>query len=131
MGIRPRGGEAVGRRVLAGGTLLTLAAASVVVWMGKPWSALALTVTASVGMINGLWLERVLATVLQPGKARISLGVVVVTAVRWLLWASLFGFLYLIRSRIEPWAVVVGIACFLVALGGAVVRFSRDTGGEG
>lgn len=121
----------VARRALAGGALMTLAAASIVTWMGKPWSALALTVTASVGMINGLWLERVLASVLQPGKARISGGALVVAGARWALWAVLFAFLYVMRSRIEWWAVLVGIACFLVALGVAVVRFSRDSNGEG
>jgi hypothetical protein len=121
----------VARRAFAGGALLTLAAASVVTWIGKPWSALALTVTASVGMINGLWLERVLASVLQPGKARFSSGAMAVMFARWTLWASLFVFLYVMRSRIELWAVVVGIACFLVALGGAVLGLSRDAGGEG
>lgn len=121
----------VARRALAGGAVVTVAAASVVTWIGKPWSALALTVTASVGMINGLWLERVLASVLQPGKARFSSGAMIVMVARWTLWALLFVFLYVMRSRIELWAVVVGIACFLVALGGAVVSLSRDTGGEG
>lgn len=121
----------VARRALAGGAVVTLAAASVVTWIGKPWSALALTVTASVAMINGLWLERMLASVLQPGKARFSLGAMVVMSVRWTLWALLFAFLYVLRSRIELWAVVVGIACFLVALGGAVLTLAGDTGGEG
>ncbi len=121
----------VARRALAAGTLVTAAAASVVVWMGKPWSALALTATAGVGMINGLWLERLLASVLQPGKARFTSGAVVVMLVRWTLWALLFGFLYLVRSRIEPWAVIAGVACFLVALGGAVARASQHIDGEG
>ena len=121
----------VARRALAGGAVVTLVAASVVTWIGKPWSALALTVTASVAMINGLWLERVLASVLQPGKAHFSLGAMVVMVVRWTVWALLFAFLYVMRSRIELWAVVVGIACFLVALGGAVLSLSREAGGEG
>jgi hypothetical protein len=121
----------VARRALAGGAAVTLVAASIVTWIGKPWSALALTLTASVGMINGLWLEKVLASVVQPGKARISPGALVVMAARWTLWAALFVFLYLVRSRIELWAVVVGIACFLVALGGAVMSSSTHIGGEG
>jgi len=121
----------VARRALAGGVLVTVIAATFVVWIGRPWSALALTVTASVAMINGLWLERVLAIILQPGKAHISPGALGVMAARWVLWAALFGFLYLMRSRIELWAVVVGIACFLVALGGAVVGASQHAGREG
>ncbi len=121
----------IARRALAGGALLTLAAASVVTWLGKPWSALALTVTASVGMINGLWLERVLASVLQPGKARVSPGALVVAIARWTLWALLFAFLYVLRDRVELWAVAVGIACFLAALGGAAVGLSRKGEGKG
>ena len=121
----------VARRALAGGALLTLAAATVVVCLGKPWSALALTVTASISMINGLWLERLLAGVLQPGRPHFSPRALVVMAVRWTLWAALFGFLYVMRGRVELWAVVVGIACFLVALGGAVTGFSKRAEGEG
>jgi hypothetical protein len=121
----------VARRALAGGALLTLAAAATVTALGKPWSAFALTVTASVGMINGLWLERTLASVLQPGKARFSPAAMALTVARWTLWVALFAFLYLLRKRVEWWAVLVGIACFLAALGGAAVRASGDGEGEG
>jgi hypothetical protein len=121
----------VARRALTGGVLVTLAAATVVVWMGKPWSALVLTVTASISMINGLWLEKVLATVLQPGKPHVSPGALVVMAARWMLWAALFGFVYVVRGRVELWAVVGGIACFLCALGGAAATASRQGDEEG
>jgi len=121
----------VARRALAGGALLTLAAAAIVTGLGKPWSAFALTVTASVGMINGLWLERTLASVLQPGKARFSPGAVALTIARWALWVALFAFLYVLRKRVEWWAVLVGIACFLAALGGAAVRSSANGEGKG
>ena len=72
--------------------MLTLAAASLVVWLGKPWSALALTVTSAVGMINGLWLEGLLVGILQPGKARVGRGAVALLIGRWALWALLFRF---------------------------------------
>lgn len=112
----------VARNALATASLLTVAAASLVVWMGKPWSALALTVTAAVGMINGLWLEGLLAGILQPGKARVTRGAVAILVARWALWGLLFVFLYLMRSRVELWAVAAGVACFLVALAGAGMR---------
>ncbi len=121
----------VARRALAGGSVLTLATASLVAWRGKPWSALALTVTSAVGMINGLWLEGLLAGLLQPGKARVTRGVVGVMIARWALWAALFVVLYLLRSRIELWAVAGGVACFLVALAGAALNAPRGEGREG
>jgi hypothetical protein len=119
------------RQALTGGVLITLAVASLVTWLGKPWSALALTVTAAVGMINGLWLEGLLGRMLQPGKAWVSPRTLTLLVARWALWVLLFGFLYLIRRRIEPWAVVVGIACFLAALGAAGLKVSRHTRREG
>ena len=121
----------VARRALRTGAVLTLAAASLVAWLGKPWSALALTVTSAVGMINGLWLEGLLAVILQPGKARVAWGAVALLIGRWALWGLLFGFLYLMRSRIELWAVAVGVACFLAALASAGMRAPEHDGREG
>lgn len=123
--------EVVARRALATGAVLTLAAASVVGWLGKPWSALALTVTSAVGMINGLWLEELLAGILQPGKARMAWGAVMLLIARCALWGLLFGFLYLMRSRIELWAVAVGVGCFLAALASAGMRSPEHDGPEG
>jgi hypothetical protein len=120
----------IARRALATGVVLTLAAASLVVFLGKPWSALALTVTAAVGMINGLWLEGLLAGILQPGKARVARGTLALLVARWALWGLLFGFLYLIRSRVEPWAVIAGVACFLAALAGAGMTAAKQGGRE-
>lgn len=120
----------IARRALSGGAVLTLAAASLVVWLGKPWSALALTVTSAVGMINGLWLEGLLVGILQPGKARVGRGAVALLISRWALWALLFGFLYLIRSRIELWSVIAGVGCFLTALAGAGMMAARRAGRE-
>jgi hypothetical protein len=126
-----RSGEVVARWALASGAVLTLAAASLVAWLGKPWSALALTVTAAVGMINGLWLERLLAGVLQPSKARVTWGAAALLIARWALWGLLFGFLYLMRSRVELWAVAVGVGCFLAALASAGIRAPGHDGREG
>jgi hypothetical protein len=120
----------IARRALATGVVLTLAAASLVVFLGKPWSALALTVTAAVGMINGLWLEGLLAGILQPGKARVARGTLALLVARWTLWGLLFGFLYLIRSRVEPWAVIAGVACFLAALAGTGMTAAKQGGRE-
>ncbi len=121
----------VARRALASGAVLTLAAASLVVWLGKPWSALALTVTSTVGMINGLWLEGLLAGILQPGKARVAWGAAALLIARWALWGLLFGFLYLLRSRVELWSVAVGVGCFLAALASAGLRTPEHDGREG
>jgi hypothetical protein len=121
----------VARRALKMGAVLTLAAASLMAWLGKPWSALALTVTSAVGMINGLWLERLLAGVLQPGKARVAWGAGALLIARWALWGLLFGSLYLMRSRIELWAVAVGVACSLAALASAGMRAPEHHGREG
>jgi hypothetical protein len=120
----------IARRALTTGVVLTLAAASLVVWLGKPWSALALTVTSAVGMINGLWLEGLLDGILQPGKARVARGAVALLVARWVLWGLLFGFLYLVRRRVELWAVVAGVACFLVALAGAGMAAAKPGGRE-
>ncbi|OFV82383.1 MAG: hypothetical protein A2Y78_15900 [Acidobacteria bacterium RBG_13_68_16] len=120
----------IARRALASGAVLTLATASLVAWLGKPWSALALTVTSAVGMINGLWLEGLLVGILQPGKARVGRGAVALLIGRWALWALLFGFLYLIRSRIEPWSVIAGVGCFLTALAGAGMTAAKRAGRE-
>jgi hypothetical protein len=98
------------------GLALALAAGIVLILLDKPLSALALTVTAGVAIINGLWLERLLYKVLQPGRPRFSRGAVVLLLVRLALWGALFGTLYAVRERIELWAVAVGLGCYLVAL---------------
>ena len=105
------------RQALQPGIPLTLAAAAVVGWLGKPWSALALTVTAAVGIINALLLESLLGRVLQPGTPHLTRGTVGLLAARWALWGGVFVAWYLMRKRIELWAVAVGVACSLAALG--------------
>jgi predicted outer membrane lipoprotein len=119
------------RRALTVAVPVTLAAAAVVNWLGKPWSALALTVTAAVGIINGLWLEGVLKGVLQPGRPHVTRAAVGLLIARWALWGLLFVVLYLMRERIELWSVAVGVACFLVALGIAGMRVADRGGQEG
>ena len=119
------------RRAVTVAIPVTLAAAAVVGWLGKPWSALALTVTAAVGIINGLWLEGVLMGVLQPGKPRVTRAAVWLFVARWALWGLLFAALYLMRERIELWSVAVGVACFLFALGVAGARVADRCGREG
>lgn len=98
------------------GIPLTLAAAGVAGWFGGPWNALALTVAAGVGIINAFLLEGLFGRMLQPGAPHLTRGVVGLAAARWALWGGLFVGWYLMRRRIELWAVAVGVACFLVAM---------------
>ena len=121
----------VSRRAVIVAIPVTLVAAAIVDWLGKPWSALALTVTAAVGIINGLWLEGLLAGVLQPGRPRVTRAAAGLFAARWALWGLLFAVFYLMRERIELWSVAVGVACFLVALGVAGTRVADRSGREG
>jgi len=121
----------VARRAVLVGVPVTLAAAAVVDWFGRPWSALALTATATVGMINGLWLEGLLEGMLQPGRPRMSRPVVFALAARWVLWGLLFAVLVLLRERVELWAVAVGVACFLVAIGVAGTQTADRESREG
>jgi hypothetical protein len=119
------------RRALAGAAALTLGAAAVVALAGKPWSALALTASGAVAMINGLWLEGVLNKLLQPGKPRVSWGVVWVLFMRWALWVLLLLVVLALRSRVEAWVIAVGATCFLVAVTAAALRQDRrHVGGE-
>jgi hypothetical protein len=108
-------------RAAAIGLALALAAGIVLILLDKQLSALALTVTTGVAIINGLWLERLLVKVLQPERPRFSRGAVVLLLVRFVLWGGLFGALYAVRERIELWAVAVGLGCYLVALAAAGV----------
>jgi hypothetical protein len=109
------------RRALGGASVITSGASAVVVWLGKPWSALALILTACVAIINGLWLEGLLAQVLQPGRARVTRWAAALGIGRLGLWGVLFWLLYLLGDRVELWAVAVGVTCVLVALLGAGV----------
>ena len=105
------------RQALRPGIPLTLAATALVGWLAGPWNAAALTVTAGVGMINAFLLERLFGRVLQPGAPYLTGGASWLLAARWALWGGLFVGWYLMRRRIELWAVAVGVACFLAALG--------------
>jgi len=106
-------------RAAAVGLALALTFGIILILLDKPLSALVLTATAAVAIINGLWLERLLVNVLQPGRPRVSRGAVVLLVGRLLLWGALFGVLWLLREHVELWAVAVGLGCFLVALGAA------------
>lgn len=101
------------------------------VTVGRRWDAFVLTTTTAVGIINTLWLEAVLARVLQPGVPRVSRGAVAVVVGRFALWVLLFAALYVIRDRVSVWAVAAGIGCFLAALAlSGAGRQSEDPGEE-
>ena len=120
----------VARRAAVVGVALT-GSAAVIVWaMGRPDAAVVLTGTAVVGMINAIWLEGALQGLLQPGKARLSRGVVGLLAARWALWALLFGALYWFRRYVEVWAIAVGVGCFVIALASAGLRTAGDEPAE-
>jgi hypothetical protein len=106
----------VARRAVLGAAVLAFGASAIVLWLGKPWTAFALILTAAVGMISGLWLEVLLAQVLQPGKPRITRWAVLLWLGRLALWSALFGLLYVLRARVEMWGVAVGVTCVLAAL---------------
>ena len=101
---------------------ITALVASALALLGRGWDALALTLTAAVGIINTFWLEGLCAMVLQPGKLRISRRAAGVMAARFALWGVLFVVLYLLRRRLAPWAVAAGLLCYLVALGVAALE---------
>jgi hypothetical protein len=118
------------RQALRPGVPLTLAAASAVGWLGGPWNALALTVTAGVGIINAFLLEGLFGRMLQPGTSHLTRGVVGLAVARLALWGGLFVGWYLMRRRIELWAVAVGVACFLVAMSFASAGSAGDGSGR-
>jgi len=98
------------------------AAGLVLTLLDKPLSAFVLTLTVAVGIINALWLERLLELVLQPGRARFSRSAILLLIARMVLWGGLFAVVFLLRRRIEVWAVAVGIGCLLAGLAAAGVR---------
>ncbi len=113
------------------GLVLAVIAGIVLTVLGRPISALVLTVTAAVAIINGLWLEDVLTALLQPGRARVSRGAVALLIARFCVWGLLFGFLYVLRKRFELWVVAAGLGCFLVALALTGLKAGGETTGEG
>jgi hypothetical protein len=104
-------------------------AATALLAVGRPWDAVVLTLTAGVGIINALWLERTMLRVLQPGKPR-ALRAVVMGFGRLAFWVLLFAALFVVREHVSIWAVVGGITCFLVALGATGMRQRSENEGE-
>lgn len=110
---------------------LGTATALVLTLFDKPLSAFVLTLTVAVGIINALWLERLLELVLQPGRARFSWRAVLLFVARLMLWGGLFAVVFLLRRRIEVWAVAVGIGCLLAGLAAAGMRGAGDGSRQG
>lgn len=106
----------------------TAVAGIVLTALGLPLSALALTLTVAVGMINALWLERLLGRVLQPGRPRFK-GTIGLVVARFALWGFLFVVLFLLRRHIQVWVVAVGVAIVLVGL--ATVGWRGEQSGPG
>ncbi|MGE5236962.1 MAG: hypothetical protein ACM3O7_11495 [Acidobacteriota bacterium] len=112
------------------GLVLAACAGIVLVLLDRPMSAFVLTFTAAVGIINSLWLENALTRILQPGRPRVSRGAALILLARLALWAVLFAVLFVLRDRVELWAVAAGIACFLVSLGLAGLKAEEGRPGE-
>lgn len=111
--------------------IATAVAGIVLSAMDMAVSALALTLTVAVGMINALWLERVLLRVLQPGRARFGKGAVTLLVARFALWGLLFAVLFLLRRHIQVWVVAVGVGIVLVGLAVAGWRGEEPGSGKG
>jgi hypothetical protein len=102
--------------------VLTCVAGIILTGLGKVVDALVLTLTVTVGMINALWLERLLGRVLQPNRPRFGVPAVLLLIGRMALWGLLFGLLYLLRGRFALWTVALGVTFLLAALAAAAWR---------
>ena len=102
--------------------VLTCVAGIALTALGKVVDALVLTLTVGVGMINALFLERLLGRVLQPGRPRFGAPAVLLLVGRISLWGLLFGLLYLLRGRFALWTVALGVGFLLTALAAAAWR---------
>jgi len=116
----------IARHAASVGLVLATLAGLVTTLLGRPIAALVLTVTAAVGIINSLWLERVMVRMLQPGRAQVSRGTAALIVARMGLWGLLFAVVFVLRQYVELWAVAAGMGCFLVAL--AVAGLGREHG---
>jgi len=112
------------------GLVLALAAGAVLVLLDRHVAALVLTLTAAVGIINALWLEQALTSVLQPGRPRVSRRAIVLVVARLALWGLLFAVIYVLRRQVDLWAVAAGMGCFLLALALEGLRSGGEKPGE-
>ena len=110
-----------GRALRLAGVLTCLAGMAYSV-LGKFVDVLVLTLTVGVGIINALWLERLLGRVLQPRRPRFGGPAVVLLVGRMALWGLLFGLLYVLRGRFAMWTVALGVGILLAALAAAAWR---------
>jgi len=117
-------------RVAGIGAALAGLAATALLAVGRPWDAAVLTLTAGVGIINALWLERTMLRVLQPDPSRALRRATVMGFGRLVLWVLLFAALFVVRTHVSIWAVVAGISCFLVPLSAAGMSQRRENAGE-
>lgn len=109
--------------------VLTAVCGSALTVLGRPVSALALTLTVGVGMINALWLDCLFGKVLQPGRPRFSKGAVALLVARLALWGLLFAVLFLLRRHFQVWVVAVGV---VIVLGGlAAAGWNAEDQGSG
>ncbi len=104
--------------------LLALGASLVVMALGKPGAAAALTVSAAVGILSAICLEAALVRILQPGRPRLSRSATALLVSHLAIWGVFLAGLYRWRQAVALWAVAAGLGCFLLglSLGGLSVR---------
>lgn len=89
---------------------LSLIVALALLLTGHLPAALALTIGSGVVIISGLWLERVLWYVAQPGRPRLTAGFLWHTGGRLAFLAAWVVAVYCARNYLELWAVALGIS---------------------
>lgn len=99
-------------RVLSAGVRasapLALAAGAALLRMDRRGAALVLTLSYLAAIISGLWLEHVLARVLQPGRPRLARPLIWQAVGRLGFLAGLLALLFVFRRQVELWAVAAG-----------------------
>lgn len=93
---------------------LSIVVALALLLTGQLPAAAALTIGSAVVIISGLWLERVLRYVAQPGRPRLRAGFFWHTGGRLALFAIWAVGVYYARNYLEFWAVALGITIGLL-----------------
>jgi hypothetical protein len=99
--------------VVPSGVLCLLAAAGLVV-SGRASAAFVLTASWAVVIISGLWLERVLRHVLQPGRPRFARSAVWQALGRLAFLGAAAASLYAVRHQVAWEAAAAGITIAVV-----------------
>jgi hypothetical protein len=105
--------SSLARAVRASSLLAALAALGLAAW-GQKRAAFILTASCAVVIISGLWLERVVRHVLQPGRPRLSRGILWQAVGRLAFLAVAAGVLFLLGSPEDLWPAAAGVTVGVV-----------------